>query len=162
MMMVTSSPLNQQFFRAFLLGVTYYFAGKLGLSMPYLGSNITLFWPPTGIALAGFLVWGFSCWPGVFLGALTINLTTGDLTLPIAAMIASGNTLGPLIAAWLLKRVGIIQQQFERSQNVLAFMIIGPACMAIHASVGSMALLIAQDLSADMLHKAWLGWWLYP
>lgn len=159
-MTATRAPLNRQLFRAFLLGITYYFAGKLGLSMPYLGSNITLFWPPTGIALAGFLVWGFYCWPGVFLGALIINLTTGDLTLPIAAMIASGNTLGPLIAAWLLKTTGIIQQQFERSQNVLAFILIAPACMAINASVGSLALNIAQQLPDQMFWQAGLGWWI--
>ena len=35
-----------------LLASLYFAGGKAGLNAPYVGSNITLFWPPSGIALA--------------------------------------------------------------------------------------------------------------
>lgn len=147
-------------FRIFILGLAYFVGGKLGLSMPYIGSNITLFWPSSGIALAGLLIWGFSCWPGIFLAALAITSTTGDLTFSSAALIAAGNTAGPLAAAWLLKRVGVLQQQFERGRNIVALIVIGPACMVINASVGILALSIDQQIPSALFVRAWLNWWL--
>lgn len=60
--------------RILLLAVAYFVGGSAGLSVPYVGSNITLFWPPSGIALAAMLLWGLSCWPGVFLDAFATNL----------------------------------------------------------------------------------------
>ncbi|HBZ30275.1 MAG TPA: hypothetical protein DEO56_06715, partial [Nitrosomonas nitrosa] len=56
--------------RIFALATVYFLAGSFGLSMPYIGSNITLLWPPSGIALVAVLVWGTVCWPGIFLGSL--------------------------------------------------------------------------------------------
>lgn len=147
-------------FRIFILGLAYFVGGKLGLSMPYIGSNITLFWPSSGIALAGLLIWGFSCWPGVFLAALAITSTTGDLAFSSAALIATGNTVGPLMAAWLLKRVGVLQQRFERGRNIVALVVIGPACMVINAGVGILALSIDQQISSGLFLRAWLNWWL--
>ena len=88
-----------------LLASLYFAGGKAGLNVPYVGSSITLFWPPSGIALAALLLWGLPCWPGIFLGALVTNLSTGDLTSPVALAIASGNTAGPVLGALLLKKV---------------------------------------------------------
>ena len=38
--------------RILLLASAYFAGGNAGLSVPYVGSSITLFWPPSGIALA--------------------------------------------------------------------------------------------------------------
>src|SRR6185503_7247463 len=48
-----------------LVAVAYYTAAKLGLRLALVGRNITPFWPPTGIAVVAFLVFGRSVWPGV-------------------------------------------------------------------------------------------------
>jgi diguanylate cyclase (GGDEF)-like protein/PAS domain S-box-containing protein len=146
--------------RIFILGLAYFVGGKLGLSMPYIGSSITLFWPSSGIALAGLLIWGFSCWPGIFLAALAITSTTGDLAFSSAVLIAAGNTVGAVTAAWLLKRAGVLHQQFERGRNIVALTVIGPACMVINASVGIFALSIDQQIPSAMFVRAWLNWWL--
>lgn len=147
-------------FRIFVLGLAYFVGGKLGLSMPYIGSNITLFWPSSGIALAGLLIWGFSCWPGIFLAALAITSTTGDLAFSAAALIAAGNTAGALTAAWLIKRAGAFHQQFERGRNIVALIVIGPACMVISASTGILALAVDEQISSELFVQAWLNWWL--
>ncbi|MBA4067914.1 MAG: hypothetical protein C0501_30275, partial [Isosphaera sp.] len=64
------------------LGLGYAAAGFGGLAFPYIEENVTLLWPPTGIAVAVLFRAGLGYWPGVFLGALAVNLT---LSSPLAA-----------------------------------------------------------------------------
>ena len=90
---------------ALALALAYFITGRLGLMLPAFGSNITLLWLPTGLAVAALLRWGFGCWPGVALGSVAVNFATG-ISLPVALAIAVGNTLGPLLAAWTLRRIG--------------------------------------------------------
>ena len=47
---------------ALALAVTYFIAGKLGLSYASVHSSASAVWPPTGIALAAFLVLGKRAW----------------------------------------------------------------------------------------------------
>lgn len=142
-----------------LLTLTYFATGKLGLAFPYMGSNITLFWPPTGIALAALMIWGLWCWPGIFFGAFLANLTTGDLALSTASLIAFGNTLGPVLGAILLKQVANFKNDFLRSRDILAFVLIVPSSMLFPPSFGVLALFTSDNLIADQIQQAWLGWW---
>ncbi|MDV6348729.1 EAL domain-containing protein [Nitrosomonas sp. Is35] len=143
-----------------LLASLYFAGGKAGLNAPYLGSSITLFWPPSGIALAALLLWGLPCWPGIFLGALVTNLSTGDLTSPVALAIAIGNTAGPVLGAVLLRKVLGFQNSFIRGRDVTAFLLIGPGSMLLTASIGVFALYAGGMLPFDLLSQAWTGWWL--
>ncbi len=137
----------------------YYLGGRLGLSMPYVGSHISLIWPPTGIALAALLRWGPGMWPGVWLGAFLVNLAVGS-SLPLAAGIACGNTLGPWLAAYLLKRLDF-RHALQRRRDMLAFLFVGAAgCMAINAANGVINLSLAGLLAWEKLPEAWLFWWL--
>ena len=143
-----------------LLASLYFAGGKAGLNAPYVGSSITLFWPPSGIALAALLLWGLPCWPGIFLGALVTNLSTGDLTSHVALAIAIGNTAGPVLGALLLKKVMGFQNSFIRGRDVTTFLLIGPGSMLLTASIGVFALYAGGMLSLDVLSRAWVGWWL--
>lgn len=143
-----------------LLASVYFAAGKAGLNATYVGSSITLFWPPSGIALAALLLWGLPCWPGIFLGALVTNLSTGDLTSPVVLAIALGNTVGPVLGALLLKKVMGFQNSFVRARDVTTFLLIGPGSMLLTASIGVFALYAGGMLSFDVLTRAWVGWWL--
>jgi len=60
---------------AALAGV-YFIAGKLGLKLAFVNASATAVWPPAGIALAAFLIFGYRVWPGNLLGAFLVNLTT--------------------------------------------------------------------------------------
>ncbi|MGH3480537.1 MAG: MASE1 domain-containing protein, partial [Nocardioidaceae bacterium] len=57
-----------------LVGAAYYLGARLGLNLSLVEHNVTPLWPPTGIALAAFLLLGRSMWPGVALAALAVNL----------------------------------------------------------------------------------------
>ena len=60
--------------RSIALGVAYYLAAQLSLRLALVGENITPLWPPTGIALVGFLLRGRRLWPGVAIAAFAVNL----------------------------------------------------------------------------------------
>ncbi|MBI5918626.1 MAG: EAL domain-containing protein [Nitrosomonadales bacterium] len=79
----------------------YFLGAKIGLIFSLVGSSVTLFWMPAGIALAALLLYGYGMWPGVLLGAILGNLATG---LSAAFEIALGSTLEAVAGAWLLRR----------------------------------------------------------
>ena len=72
-----------------LLAGVYFATAKLGLQLASAHPSITAVWPPTGIALAALLIWGF--WllnrapaRGFFLAAKVLGLFFGDPTGPEA------------------------------------------------------------------------------
>jgi integral membrane sensor domain MASE1 len=50
-----------------ILAAAYLGAATLGLSLAVMHPNVSLVWPPTGIALAALLVFGSCLWPGIAL-----------------------------------------------------------------------------------------------
>jgi integral membrane sensor domain MASE1/anti-sigma regulatory factor (Ser/Thr protein kinase) len=141
-----------------LVAIAYYAAAKFGLRLALVGRNITPFWPPTGIAVAAFLLLGRSVWPGVALAAFVVNLpiSTGGVA---AAATAAGNTLAPLVAATLLSKVGF-RREIDRLRDAAAIVFVGALLsMAVSASVGAGALVASGALRADDLLGAWAVWW---
>src|SRR3954466_7861693 len=114
-------PEDRRIYALKLLGLAavYYGAAKLGLSLAYMNSSISAVWPPTGIALAALVFWGYRMWPGVLLGALLANGWTG-VPLYAVAGIAVGNTCEALGGAFLLRRVADFRPSLERVRDVVA------------------------------------------
>src|SRR5205807_8757731 len=88
-----------------VVAFAYWGAARLSLNLALVHGQVTPIWPPTGIALVAILIFGRRVWPAVFAAALAVNLPIGPSPAG-AALIAAGNTLAPLVAAELLKRVG--------------------------------------------------------
>ena len=141
-----------------LVGAAYYLGARLGLNLSLVEHNVTPLWPPTGIALAAFLLLGRSMWPGVALAALVVNLPISTGPLP-ALVTAVGNTLAPLVAAIILERVGF-RRQLDRQRDALAIVFLGAlASMTISATVGATTLVASGAIGADELAGAWVVWW---
>src|ERR1051325_3487946 len=87
----------------FALAATYYLGAKLGLRFAYINSSVTTIWPPAGIALAGFVLFGYRVWPAIFAAAFFANVSTTGAILPSLG-IALGNTAEGLLAAYLVNR----------------------------------------------------------
>src|SRR5262249_51517235 len=104
-----TSSIRKPWARALLevLAVTaaYYAVGKLGLAVPFTHGNVSPVWPAAGIALGAFLLSGRHVCLGFALGVFLVNLLS-PFPLPAALGIAVGNTLGPALAASLLKERG--------------------------------------------------------
>ncbi|WP_085317326.1 PAS domain S-box protein [Derxia lacustris] len=140
------------------IACAYYVTGRLGLAVPYVGTHITLIWPPTGIALAGLLLWGPRMWPAVWLGALAVNL--GISASPwLAAGIACGNAAGPVLGAWMLRRSGF-DPAFERRSDVLRYLGLGVLlAMMVNASNGVAQLALHGLVDGAAAPRAWFYWW---
>src|SRR5256885_17044738 len=72
------------------LAAIYLLAGKLGLMLAFVHASATAVWPPTGIALAAFLLLGHRVWPAILLGAFVVNITTaGSAATPVGVRAGS-------------------------------------------------------------------------
>src|SRR5437764_2470179 len=121
-MLTTKPPARPRALRTaaeiLLLAAVYFGAAKLGLSVASVAAQVTLVWPPTGIALAAVLLFGYRVWPGIALGALLANALANEPR-PVACGIALGNTLEALAGAWLLHRFVRFRNSLERLNDVL-------------------------------------------
>jgi diguanylate cyclase (GGDEF)-like protein/PAS domain S-box-containing protein len=150
--------LNSYVFRLVLLAAGYYVFGLVGLAMSYIGFHISLFWAPAGIALAALLRWGLGVWPAILAGSLAANWSVGASPL-LAAGIACGSTLGPVLAAYLLRQAKF-HTDLDRRRDLVAYLLVGAgAGMAISAVNGVLNLYGAGQLSAGQLLPSGLVWW---
>jgi signal transduction histidine kinase len=150
--------LVRDFWRLALLALAYWLAARLSLNLALVHGQVTPIWPPTGIALVAFLLMGRRAWPAVAVAAFAVNLPLGPSPLG-AAIIAAGNTLAPLVAAELLKRVGF-HPELDRLEDAMAIIGIGAlGGMAISATVGSSVLLLSGDIPGTEFWPAWAVWW---
>jgi PAS domain S-box-containing protein len=142
-----------------ILAAAYFGVAKLGLALAFSNSSVTAVWPPSGLALAAVLVWGRRVWPGVALGALLANATTQGSALTVCA-IAAGNTLEPLVGAYLLERVGF-RRNLERIRDVVALVVLAGALSTVVSATIGIASLDADGLVRHgMLVANWREWWL--
>ena len=139
------------------VGLTYYLGARLGLSLSLVERNVTPLWPPTGIAVAAYLLLGRQMWPAVAAAAFAVNLpiSTGVLA---AAVTAVGNTLAPLVAVMLLSRFGF-RRQLDRRRDALAIVFVALASMLVSALVGTTTLVVSDAIPGDRFLSAGAVWW---
>lgn len=136
----------------------YYVGARLGLQQQVVRGQVTPFWPPTGIALVALLLWGLRMWPGIALGAFLVNVTLGPSLLPVLA-IAVGNTLAPVCAYLLLRRVRF-RTALDRLQDAMALVFLGAlGGMLISATIGVGVLVASGALSPHDFWPTWSVWW---
>jgi PAS domain S-box-containing protein len=144
-----------------LLAAVYVGAGKLGLSLASVHASATPVWPATGISLAALLILGYRVWPGVFLGALIVNLVTNNTPIQPSLGIAMGNTLEGLVGAWLVNRFAGGVKAFERPQDVFKFTLLAALCStAVSATIGVTSLSLWGKADWSNYFSIWLTWWL--
>jgi integral membrane sensor domain MASE1 len=140
------------------VAVAYYTTARLGLLEELVGDQVTPLWPPTGVALVALLVLGLRIWPGIALGAFVLNATIGS-SLLAAPLITVGNTLAPVCAYLLLRRVGF-RTELDRRRDAVALVSLGAlAGMLISASIGSAALLLTDSIASVDFWSTWSVWW---
>ena len=142
-----------------VLFVIYVVAGKLGLSLAFVNQSATAIWPPTGIALAAFLLGGNWVWPAVFAGAFVVNATTARAITP-AVFIAIGNTLESAAGAWLVRRAAGGLRAFETAPLLLRYTACATCAAAIASTIGVAVLLWSGLARAPDTASIWLTWWL--
>ena len=144
---------------AALAGV-YFIAGKLGLKLAFVNASATAVWPPAGIALAAFLIFGYRVWLGNLLGAFLVNLTTaGSAATSIG--VAVGNTLEGLIGSYLVRRFAGGRNAFDRAPNVFRFSVLAAILSTtVSATCGVTSLSLGGFADWAKYGPIWLTWWL--
>src|SRR2546426_3146781 len=144
---------------AVLAGV-YFAAGKLGVRLAFEHASATAVWPPTGIALAAMLLYGYRVWPAIFVGAYLVNATTvGSVWTSLG--IAAGNTLEGLLGVWLVRRWASGRDVFARAWDIFKFVALaGLFSTTVSATVGVTSLATAGYASWERFGAIWLTWWL--
>jgi PAS domain S-box-containing protein len=143
-----------------IAAAAYFVAGKLGLRLAFLHVSASAVWPPTGIALAAFLLAGNRLWPAIFAGAFMVNITTAG-SVATALGIATGNTLEGLVGAWLARRFANGSRAFERPQDIIRFWFLaGMAASSVSATLGVATLCLTGFAQWTLAAPIWLTWWL--
>jgi integral membrane sensor domain MASE1 len=154
--------------RSLGLAAAYCVSGKLGLLLAIPPGYATAVWPPSGIALAGILLFGYRLWPGVLLGSFAVNVATAfDLAggwatarsiLP-ALLIACGAALQAVLGAFLVRRqLGAVE--LVREEDVAKFFLLGgPVSCLVNSSVGVGTLFLMGSIQLDQAAYSWWTWW---
>jgi two-component system, NarL family, sensor histidine kinase FusK len=143
---------------AVVVGVVYFAAAKYGLSLAFATEQVTAVWPPTGIALAALLLFGWRLWPGVFVGALAANATASEAALT-ALGIAIGNTATALIGWYLLRRFAAFDEPLERTRDAGALVLVAAITPLVSATNGVVTLASHGVISWAALWEVWRTWW---
>ena len=146
--------------RATALAVVYILLARFGLTIHAVSSFATLVWPPTGVALAAMLVFGYRFWPAIAVGAFVANLWTGAPA-GVALGISAGNTLEALLGAWALRRIPGFSSSLDRLQDVLGLIVLAAVGSSIaSATIGVSSLVAGGIVSPARFALTWRTWWL--
>lgn len=151
------------------LALLIYLGAELGKLAGYqnLPLKISVVWPPTGIALAAILIFGFKVWPGIFLGnALNSSLhlihSTADLPLGLflGTLLATASLAQAIIGGGIMRRFSS-PDYFTTLNDIWIFLLSGGIfpCM-IAATVGIISLNYFTSDEIQLGLQEWLTFWL--
>jgi PAS domain S-box-containing protein len=124
-------------------GVLYFLAGMAGLAVPFTAGNVSPVWPASGVALACLLLFGWRCWPAIYLAAFLVNYFWHLPLLP-ALGLAGGNTAAALAGAFLLRSIPGFQTSLTRLRDMLGLMVLAAFLSStISSSIGTAVLLFS-------------------
>jgi PAS domain S-box-containing protein len=141
------------------IALLYVASGKLGLSLAFINSSTSAIWPPTGIALAAFLLFGNRVIPAIFLGAFIVNLTTAG-TIATSLGIATGNTFEGVVGAYLVKKFANGVHAFDNVANIFKFCFAVMISTTISANIGVVTLMLGNLANWQEFAPIWITWWL--
>ncbi|HTL18393.1 MAG TPA: MASE1 domain-containing protein [Patescibacteria group bacterium] len=148
------------FTRVVILTAFYFLGGLVGKQAAFLSGSVSLVWPPSGIALAAILLFGYRFWPGVALGAILFSFLDGVPFGFFTLGTAIGNTIGAIVCAFLLRKFIDFNNSMERTRDVTGF--IGLACFlgtTVNATFNVVSLIYAGELSWNNLGGNVVEWW---
>jgi diguanylate cyclase (GGDEF)-like protein/PAS domain S-box-containing protein len=147
----------------------YFVTGKLGTYLAIPPGYATAIWPPSGIALAGILLFGFRAWPGILLGSILVNYSTSFaggtvseiiISSTITFAIAGGAALQAVTGAYLLRRFSGFPNLLATEKEVFSFMFFGGVVSTlINASIAVTTLVVAGRIPLSNAFVNWWTWW---
>lgn len=163
------TPANNSWLPVFVTAILYYLSGNLILSLSMPPSYATAIWPPTGIALAAVLLWGYRVLPAVFLADLLIhfevyNVPTSSES-PLQLLIFFLNPVTSVLRAWLgsvlvKKYAGYPNALISIKLIFLFFLFAGPVASFLPAMLSIYGLFLTGVILKQDLVFSFLTWWM--
>ncbi len=142
------------------VAAVYVVAARLGFLASFVAEQITTVWAPTGIAVAALLLWGRRLWPAVWLAAFAGNAGT-EAPVWTAVIIATGNTLEAVAAAWFLRRARGFDPGLGRLADTARFIAFAAILATlISATIGVTTLCLSGVQPWARFSGLWSAWWL--
>ena len=150
------------------IAAIYVATGKLGFLLAIPPGNVTIVWPPSGLALAAVLLLGNRGCVGVWFGSFIVNawffsgITNpfSVVALAISSSIGAGSVLQALLGASLIRRLIGSGSPIDRPQDVLKFTAIGLFSCLVASTFGVTSLSLGGFASWDAYAYTWWTWWL--
>ena len=150
------------------IAVAYAGTAKLGFRMAIPPGNISVVWPPSGIALAAILLCGPGAWPGVALGSFIANSSFfSGITDPFsidalgaASLIAAGSTLQALLGAALVRKFGGGVDFLRSAKYVITFVMIEILTCCVAPTFGVTGVCFGGFAKWWNFGPLWWTWWL--
>jgi len=140
-----------------LIAVTYGVTARLSLLFVLQPPNVAGIWPPAGIAVGALLVTNPRRWPlvltGVAIAVAAANLGAGRPP-ALAAGFAVANTLEPLLASLVLRRVGFVSLGTLRGVGLF----VGVAGLGGPMLGATLGAAVTAATSGAPLLPAWIAW----
>lgn len=154
--------------RAGAVAAVYYITGRLAVLLAIPPGIATAVWPPSGVALAAVLLWGYDVWPGVWLGSVLVNIGTlydgssfvsAARSILVASNIGLGSTLQAVLGAFLVQRWTGTPAPFDRAWAVFKFVGAEALSCAVAPSLGVTGLCLGGYTNWSAFGYTWWTWW---
>jgi len=149
------------------IAIVYYITAKLGQSLAIPPGFVTPVYPPSGIALVCFLIFGYDIWCGIWCGAfiaatLAFITNTRLIEMSIAAGfgIAIGSVLQALIGAIFIGKFIKSRRIFDTAENVFKFTIIEFFSCMVSPTFGVTTMYLCKFIRLGEYANTWLTFWL--
>ena len=138
--------------------VAYVLTGKLGMLFAFGHPAASLVWPPAGIALGGFLVFGYRVWPAILVGSVLLYAATIGPSFAVITM-AAGNALEGIAGAYLINRYAAGRHALQTPRNSLRFAGLAVVTgLSVGATIGVTSLALAGFVNWTDFAAMWTVW----
>ena len=168
---MTSRPIvipniSKRVVEALAIAMVYIGTAQPGFLIAIAPGNVTVVWPPSGIALAATLLLGYRAGAGVWLGSFLVNLlffishhVVATTAVTTAGGIATGSMLQAFLAAFLYRRM--IGAHIPPGLAAISkFMTIAASSCLVAATVGVSSQAFSGATAWTSYSDTWVTWWL--
>jgi len=146
---------------AALFAIAYFVSAEIGAWLSYQPTNVLIFWPPSGLALAVFVTSGYRDWRFLVPALLVSNLTFDLIhSRPLVPSLLYGFTdcIEPMIGTWLLRKHAGFSIRLQSVKEVLGLSALSGAVAAAIGATLSTALVLPYTGSTAYFDH-WATWW---
>ena len=158
--------IGKQAVESLAIAIVYIATAQPGFLIAIPPGNVTVVWPPSGIALAAVALLGYRAATGVWLGSFLVNLlffvshqVPPPAGIAAASGIATGSMLQAVLAAFLYRRV-VGTQLPHGLKGACSFMAISASSCLVAATAGSSSLALNGAIAWGDYWPTWSTWWL--